>query len=279
MRQKGDTDMKKSSTDTLYSFWSAALLICLVLAVFAVIFASVLGNGGAKTAAAVTPTPTAAVPTYTGGSGTSTSTATLPQTADAGAAYVDTIFFLGDKSLSALKDDSMLTGANASKQVWVPADGRLPLQSIDTTTYHSPVTGNNAPPADIALVNKPAVMLIYPSADNGNMVTREELIESYSALVSAIQEQSPDTKIILCSLTPLAASYQYEDLTNEKIEEINTWIAAAAEGAGVKYLNAYDGLLNAQGYLSEEFHDGDAMHLNAEGMAVWLDYVRTHAYL
>jgi lysophospholipase L1-like esterase len=206
------------------------------------------------------------------------SAAALPETEDAGAEYIDGIYFLGDQALNALKDDGMLTGADARKQVWVPSEGRLPLQAIDSTTYHSPVTGNNAPAADIALVNKPAVILIFPSPDNGSMVTRDALIEAYTTLISAIQEQSPDTKIILSSLTPLAASYEYEDLTNEKIEEINSWIAAAAEDAGVKYLDAYDGLLNAQGYLSEEYHDGDAMHLNSEGMQTWLDYVRTHAY-
>lgn len=269
--------------DTLYSFWSAALIVCLVLAVFAVIFASVVGNHSKPSAAAATPAPvqeTANVePVEVTPSGAGSSAAALPETADAGAEYIDGIYFLGDQALSKLKSESMLTGADAAKQVWVPAEGRLSLQAIDTTTYHSPVTGNNAPPADIALVNKPAVILIYPSADNGNMVTREELIDAYTKLVSSMQEQSPDTKIILCSLTPLAASYEYEDLTNEKIEEINTWIAAAAEAAGVKYLDAFDGLLNAQGFLSEEYHSGDAMHLNSAGMEVWLNYVRTHAYL
>ena len=267
----------------LYSFWSAALIVCLVLAVFAVIFASVLGNHSAKPSAAATPTPVAetdpvisAEPTQPGAG---SSAAALPETGDTGSEYIDGIFFLGDGSLSALKSESLLTGADAAKQVWVPAEGRLPLQGIEDATYRSPVTGNNAPPADIAMVNTPKVMLIYPSADNANMVTRDDVLQSFGALISAIREQSPDTKVILCSLTPIAASYQYEDLTNEKIEEINTWIAAAAEVNGARYLDAYTGLLNSQGWLSEEYHDGDAMHLNAAGIEVWLDYVKTHAYL
>lgn len=266
--------------NAFYSIWSIALIICLVLAVFAVIFASVLGNRSKPAPAAAAPVsaePTAYVePVETT---PAVSAAALPETEDAGTEYVDGIFFLGDQALSALKENGLLTGTDAGKQVWVPSDGRLPLQALDTTAYHSPVTGNNAPAADIALVNKPAVILIFPSPDNGNMVTREQLIDSYTKLCSAIQEQSPDTKIILSSLTPLAASYEYEDLTNEKIEEINSWISAAAEAAGAKYLDAYSGLLNAQGYLSEEFHDGDAMHLNSAGMEEWLNYVRTHAYL
>ena len=266
--------------NSLYSIWSIALIICLVLAVFAVIFASVLGNHSTPepvAAAPVSAEPTAYVEPVE--ATPAVSAAALPETGPAGAEYIDGIYFLGDQALSALKDDGMLTGADARKQVWVPADGRLPLQALDTTAYLSPVTGNNAPAGDIALVNKPAVILIFPSPDNGNMATQEQVIESCTKLCSAIQEQSPDTKIILSSLTPLAASYEYEDLTNEKIEEINTWISAAAEAAGVKYLDAYDGLLNAQGYLSEEFHDGDAMHLNSAGMQEWLDYVRTHAYM
>lgn len=267
----------------LYSFWSAALIVCLVLAVFAVIFASVLGNHGSKAStAAVTPAPAQTVEPVVSEApekpGAGSSAAALPESGDAGAEYIDGIFFLGDDALSALKTESLLTGMDAAKQVWVPAEGRLPLQGIDSATYRSPVTGNNAPPADIAMVNKPAVMLIYPSADNANMVTREDVLQSLGALISAIQEQSPDTKVILCSLTPLAASYEYEDVTNEMIEEINTWIATAAEVNGAKYLDAYTGLLNSQGYLSEEYHDGDAMHLNAAGIEVWLEYVKTHAW-
>lgn len=267
--------------NALNSVWTVALIICLVLAVFAVIFASVLGNHSSKPEAAaatpVAPEPTAYVAPVDN-TASNISAATLPETADAGAEYVDGIFFLGDKALSALKDDGMLTGADASKQVWVPDGGRLPLQELDTTAYRSPVTGNNAPAADIALVNKPAVILIFPSPDNANMVTRDQLVASYDILVSAILEQSPDTKIILSSLTPIAASYEYEDLTNEKIEEINGWIAEAAEQTGAKYLDAFDGLLNSQGFLSEEYHDGDGLHLGSAGMALWLEYVKTHAY-
>lgn len=271
------------NTNTLYSFWSAALIVCLVLAVFAVIFASVVGNHGSASASA-TPTPAIATPTPSPIQNTKTITtagesdAALPETGDAGEEYIDSIYFLGDKALSALKDESMLTGADAAKQVWVPAEGRLLMQELTDTTYRSPVTGNNAPAADIAKVNTPAVIVIFPSPDNANMVDKDEMIASYTTLIQAIQEQSPDTKIILSSLTPLAASYEFEDLTNEIIEEINTWIASAAEQNGVRYLDAYMGLLNPQGYLSEEFHDGDSMHLNADGMGVWLDYVRTHAY-
>ena len=272
-----------NKNNTLYSFWSAALILCLVLAVFAVIFASVVGNRPSASAAATptpayttpTPTPTTAPKTY-GAAGDSA--AALPETAEADSDYVDGIFFLGDRALSALTDESMLTGANASKQVWVPASGRLPMQELAAATFRSPVTGNNAPAVDIAQVNTPDVIIIFASPDNANMVTKEELIDSYNTLIAAIKEKSPDTKIILSSLTPLAASYEFEDLTNEIIEEINTWIASAAEGAGVRYLDAYTGLLNPQGYLSEEYHDGDAMHLNAAGMEVWLDYVKTHAW-
>ena len=122
---------------------------------------------------------------------TSSSAAALPETADAGAEYVDSIFFLGDQALKALKDDGMLTGTDANKQVWVPADGRLPLQGIDETTYRSPVTGNNAPAADIALVNKPAVMIIFPSPDNANMVTRDDVLAAYGRLITAIQGAEP----------------------------------------------------------------------------------------
>lgn len=274
--------MKKTNRNALYSFWSAAIIICLVLAVFAVIFASAAGNGGktekqpagTSPAAEATPTPTVPenpiVP--------STSSAALAQTEDAGAAYVDQIFFLGDASTALLQSESLLTGSNSSRQVWVPASSALPLATLDTATYKSPVTGNNVPASEIVEVNKPKYLVLFPSSDNANMLTEEQVKTAYSTLLAGIKEKSPDTRIICSSLTPVASNYAYEDLTNEIINRVNGWIAAAAESAGAKYLDAAAGLVGDDGFLPESYQNGDGVHLSGDGVRAWLDYLKTHAY-
>lgn len=274
--------MKKTNQNAMYSFWSAAIIICLVLAVFVVIYASAVGNNGktakqpSETAPVAESTPTPTVPANP--IVPSTSSATLAQTEDQGTAYVDQIFFLGDSSTALLKSESLLTGSDSSKQVWVPESNTLPLATLDTTKYKSPVTGNNVPASEIVEVNTPKYLVLFPSADNANMLTEEQVKTAYSTLLSGIKEKSPDTKIICSSLTPIASNYAYEDLTNEIINRVNGWIAAAAEAAGAKYLDAAAGLVGDDGFLPAAYQNGDGVHLSADGIKAWLDYLKTHAY-
>lgn len=273
--------MKKMNRNSMYSLWSGAIIVCLVLAVFAVIFSSASGNSGkaqtpVETApvAESTPTPTALANPIV----PSTSSAALAQTEDAGAAYVDQIFFLGDSSTALLKSESLLTGSDSGKQVWVPESSVLPLATLATTKYKSPVTGNNVPASEIVEINKPKYLVIFPGSDNANLLTEEQVKAAYSTLLAGIKEQSPDTKIICSSLTPIASNYAYEDVTNEIINKVNGWIASAAEAAGVKYFDAAAGLVGEDGFLPEAYQNGDGVHLSADGIKAWLDYLKTHAY-
>ena len=110
------------------------------------------------------------------------------------------------------------------------------------------------------------------------MTNAEQIKSVYTTLINAVKAKSPDTKIICCSLTPIASNYQYEDITNELIQKVNGWIAAAAESNSVKYLDMASGLVGDDGFLPQTYQDGDGMHLNAEGMKAWMTYLRTHAY-
>ena len=140
------------------------------------------------------------------------------------------------------------------------------------------MTANNVPADEICEVNKPAYLVICPSADNISMTNEEQIKSVYTTLINAVKAKSPDTKIICCSLTPIASNYQYEDITNELIQKVNGWISAAAESNSVKYLDMASGLVGDDGFLPQSYQDGDGMHLNAEGMKAWMTYLRTHAY-
>ena len=138
--------MKNTNKNMLYTFWSGAILLCLALVAVVLVFTNAVGNTHTSKpkddpAAAVTPTPTPQVNPIT----PIQSSAALAQTEDKGSTYVDQIYFLGDKSLKVLQTESMLTGKDAKKQVWMPDTGSLPASSLDTAKYKSPVTGNNVP--------------------------------------------------------------------------------------------------------------------------------------
>ena len=271
--------MKNTNKNMMYTFWSGAILLCLALVAVVLVFTNAVGNTGSTKAEATpavteTPTPTPQANPIA----PIQSSAALAQTGDKGSTYVDQIYFLGDKSLKVLQSETMLTGKDAAKQVWVPDTGSLPASSLDTAKYKSPVTGNNVPADEICEVNKPTYLVICPSADNISMTNEEQIKSVYTTLINAVKAKSPGTKIICCSLTPIASNYQYEDITNELIQKVNGWIAAAAESNSVKYLDMASGLVGDDGFLPQSYQDGDGMHLNAEGMKAWMTYLRTHAY-
>ena len=271
-------------------FWSFAIMLCIVLSVACLIFASALGNlpkpAVEKTIAA---TPEVSLPPEPDASEEpaatpspnpirrSESPAALTQTDPAGADYLDEIYFLGDEGLRALTGLNLLTGENSSQQIWCPGGGTLDLNNLTSATFRSPVTGNDVPAAEIVEVNHPKYVYLLPSSDNANLLTEETLKSTITAFVTRIHVQDPDTKIVISLLTPVSAAYAYEDVTIEVVSRVNGWIAEAAEQNGIKVLDAAFELVGTDGLLPENFTD-DGMHLNDEGMKAWFECVKTHQY-
>ena len=285
--------MKNNDRNRTNGVWALAIVLALALAVFSLVFASVLGNlpkpqversaaSIPEVSAAPDDAPESAPPESATPSPNpitrSSSSAVLLSTQEAGSDYIDHIYFLGDGALSALTQSGELTGEESSQQVWSPGSGTLDLNNLSTMTYRSPVTGNDVPAAEIVEVNHPRYVIILPSDDNANLLTEGSLKAAYNTVISAILAEDPDTKIILSSLTPIAASYAYEDVTIEVINRVNNWIAAAAEANGVKDLDAAYELAGTDGFLPENFQTGDGMHLSSAGIQAWFDCVKTHQY-
>lgn len=270
--------------------WSLAIVVCMILAAGCLIFTSVIGNipkpkvdrsVAATPEVTEAPTDVSSEPTTTPVPNPiqkSTSPASLAETPEAGSEYVDGIYFLGDSALKSLQDGNLLTGEEKDQQVWCPQSGVLDLNSLSSASYLSPVTGNEVPAADIVLVNKPKTVIIFPSDDNANLLQENTLKSAINNLVAAIRAEGPDTQIILSSLTPIAESYAYEDVNIDVINRVNGWIAEAAMSNDVKYLDAAFALAGTDGFLPENYHSGDGMHLNAQGIKAWFDCVKTHAY-
>lgn len=270
--------------------WSLAITVCLLLAAGCLIFTSVIGNlPRPKVDRSVAATPeVSAAPTVESSEPTdtpqpnpiqkSTSPAALAETPEAGSEYIDGIYFLGDSALKALQDNNVLTGEEKDQQIWCPGSGTLDLNNLASASFLSPVTGNEVPAGDIVYVNHPKTVILLPSADNANLVSENTLKSALNNLVASIRAEAPDTQIILSSLTPIAQSYEYEDVNIDVINRVNGWIAEAAESNSVKYLDAAFELAGTDGFLPENFHNGDGMHLNVQGIQAWFDCVKTHAY-
>jgi lysophospholipase L1-like esterase len=203
----------------------------------------------------------------------------LVETEDMGQDYIDNIIFLGDSTTYGLKAYSVLSGGKDTTQVWTPSSGTLTLSQQSFATIVYPETGNEITIQAAVEVKQPTMMVITLGVNGVSFMDEEYFKSEYTSLVKGIQEKSPNTKIILNSIYPVASNYEYLDsINNEKISAANEWVKAVAKETGVRYLDTQSVLHGDDGFMIYEYSNGDGLHLCADGFKVVLNYIRTHGY-
>lgn len=284
----------KANKNNLYLMWSLAIILCMLMSLFALIFTSCAKSDGTRVkdngkklpvSDEASPAPEQTDDPNQGGEPEATPDPTpettptrLAETADAGSEYLDKLVFLGDSTTYGLKYYEMLSGGKETKQVWTPANGTLTLsyQSIATIVY--PETGEEISISDAVERAKPEYMVITLGVNGVSFMDEDNFVREYTDLVTRIQEKSPDTKIILNSIYPVASNYEHLDqINNERICAANIWVEKIAEDTGTRYLNTYEAIVGSDGWLPQQYQT-DGMHLNPAGFNVILDYIKTHEY-
>lgn len=280
----------KFNKNLVYTLWSAGIILCVILAVFALLFTSCKKQSsetGDTDFSTVTErpqlntdaTPAPDTPEETPVPAQTPTPVRLTATADAGMDYQDKIIFLGDSTTYGLKYYGVLSGGKDTTQVWTPSSGTLTLSNYAVATIVYPETGEEITIEDAVSRKKPEYLLITLGVNGVSFMDEEWFIRDYTALVELVQKASPDTKIILNSIYPVADSYKYKaDISNEKIKAANGWIERIAEATGVRFLYSFETVVGADGNLPEESQNGDGLHLTGEAFNTVLNYVRTHAY-
>ena len=203
----------------------------------------------------------------------------LAETADAGQAYIDKIVFLGDSTTYGLRAYKMLAGGKDTTQVWTPKIGTLTLSQASFATIVYPETDEELTIADAVAKKKPEYLVITLGV-NGVAFMKEDYFKSeYKKIIDSVQTASPDTKIICQSIFPVAKTYaRLDSINNDLIDAANKWICEIAAECGVKYLDTNSALRDADGWLPEDYHNGDGMHLQTNSFTSELNNIRTHAW-
>jgi len=227
---------------------------------------------------APTATPTPAPPRTPTPAPTPTPTL-LAETEDMGQEYMDSIVYYGDSNINGLRLLELLPGGYATNQIWTPMSGTLTLSrwNVDKIVY--PETWTEIDVTEAMKTKQPEYLIINLGMNGVSFMDEEYFTETYDAMVAALAEANPDTKIILSSIFPVAKSYPHqESINNDVIDAANGWIYGIAEARSLRYLDVASALKGEDGALPEELHDGNGFHLTAEGLGIVLDYIRTHGY-
>lgn len=203
----------------------------------------------------------------------------LAETADAGQAYIDKLVFLGDSTTYGLRAYKMLAGGKDTTQVWTPKIGTLTLSQASFATIVYPETDEELTIADAVAKKKPEYLVITLGVNGVSFMKEDYFKSEYKKIIESVQTASPDTKIICQSIFPVAKTYaRLESINNELIDAANKWICEIAAECGVKYLDTNSALRDADGWLPEDYHNGDGMHLQTNSFTIELNNIRTHAW-
>ena len=205
---------------------------------------------------------------------------TLGETEDMGQDYLDAIVFYGDSNTNGLRLLELLPGGYGTDQIWTPMSGTLTLsnQSIATIVY--PETGEEITIAEAVKRAQPEYLVITLGVNGVSFMNEESFTKEYTDLVQTVQKQSPNTKIILNSIYPVASNYdKLESINNEKISAANQWIRAIAQATGTRFCNSAPTITGSDGFMDPDCGNGDGLHLSSAGFLKILQYMRTHAYL
>jgi lysophospholipase L1-like esterase len=118
----------------------------------------------------------------------------------------------------------------------------------------------------------PKVIVLLIGTNNITIgLTPDQIAEGIVALIKAIQEKAPASKILLLGILPRGESIQ--EANNEKIRQTNTKLALLADNKRIFYLDVGDKLVEPDGSISREIMP-DKLHVAEPGYTRWMDAMK-----
>ena len=271
--------MKRNLSSIKNLGWAMAILLCLLVLFVALIVAAVLPGPAELERGGVQlnelDSRPAEQPSQTEEPETLGELRTVPESTDAGQGYIDGLTFLVDSSAIGLRDYALLTGGTATTQVWGSTAGNIPSGNLADFRIRYQAEGTEISPIEAAAKAQPARLVIILGTDN---VDESSFVEGYVSLIKGIQQASPNTVILVCSVSSVATSYSGVDGVNANtIKTVNGWIRTVCMRTGVYFCDTASAVNDRAGWLDVDYAAANGKSLNTAGLQRILEYLRTHA--
>ena len=202
----------------------------------------------------------------------------LGESADAGQGYIDGLTFLVDSSAIGLRDYALLSGGTGTSQVWGSSAGNIPAGDLLNCRIRFPEDGTEISPIEAASRTQPSRLVIILGSDGLDDVDEERFVQGYVDLIKGIRLASPNTVIIVCSVSSVGTSYSGVDGVNANtIRTVNTWIQTVCRRTGAYYCDSASAVNDRAGWLDVSYAAVNGKSLNSAGLQRILEYLRSHA--
>lgn len=205
----------------------------------------------------------------------------LPPTPDAGEDYVNGTVFIGDS----ITENGLGWGFLPYHNVW--AMHAIQPDTIRTSpilVYGGKDGDEEMLAVDAAKEYQPERVLINIGSNCVYKMSPEEFANHYKLFLRDFKAQSPDTKVIVCSILPVDKRYDESEKTayttnNDKCNKINYALAQLCRDEGYKFLNLAEALKDEKGRAAEGYlYESDGIHPNKSTYPLMMEYIRTHAW-
>lgn len=128
---------------------------------------------------------------------------------------------------------------------------------------------------DIAKRHPAKVFIEIGINDLQRKIPLNQIAANISNIISALKSSSPETKIYLQSVLPVAKSYTNADSINKIREQLNKIYFRICIQYKITFVNL-DNVFLTNGYLLEKYDVGDRIHLNYQGYLKWSEILRQY---
>ncbi len=151
--------------------------------------------------------------------------------------------------------------------------GSAEMTAVGCNSTKIPSSFGNVSMYDIIKNKKPDTVYIMLGRDLG-MSSAEDMLASYTTLVTNLRAALPEMKIYVMQLPPVI--YDTETLSNAMIDDYNNRLLAMSNAAGIYCINTNEALRSDQNILTEEYWSYEKLAISEAGYQKICSYIASH---
>lgn len=206
----------------------------------------------------------------------------LPQTADAGHAYVNETLFIGDSNTARYMmyaDETGTAFTSPKNNIGVVSMDAGAITTLKCERFKGDSKMYTIPEAVAKLKPKRIVICFGTNNLTGSSTDATKFIKTYLEGLNAITEAWPYADLIVSAIPPLDKQRENTKLTMQQVDAYNAALIEMCEENGFKFLNSSEVLRDdATGWAKKDYTLSDGVHLSKAAVTEYFRYVRTHAY-
>jgi lysophospholipase L1-like esterase len=123
-------------------------------------------------------------------------------------------------------------------------------------------------------IERASAVVIAIGVNDMKYRSNEDILHNYSVITDQIPKNIP---VIFSAILPLDEEVreEWQGRNQNRIKRLNFKLEELTKiSTNLFFVNAGQLLVDAKGNLADKFHDGDGIHLNSQGNAIWIQQLQ-----